>query len=335
MRHYGGLLGCFPALIYSKMFQHLKILYFFRHTNQKISNTYALGMESNSINSVPNRALYGEPRRRGRPRSINRSDLLPNSLTSSSVLSYSSPGVQISGNCITLPLTSTMSNSTLTNISTTTSNLPISLHGYSSGPIKIEQNLVGMNSYSSNNLNVPPKSIMVEVDSMLQDNLANKRPRKYKKKTPELNPDTGEPIKKPRKKGSGRKSKKELLLIQAAKESPLISAFGNINVSEDNISTRSNSVNYPPTKASIQTPKVTISQFTPTATQSSIISPTSVPESVSMFSRLAAEERNIVALLCKIKTSRTHDVIKQQSKAKILSFLEASQLENAKTNVQN
>lgn len=61
---------------------------------------------------------------------------------------------------------------------------------------------------ATNNVSAIPRSYMVDVDSMLQTNPLTKRPRKYKKRAPELDPNTGEPIKKPRKKGSGRKSKR-------------------------------------------------------------------------------------------------------------------------------
>lgn len=249
--------------------------------------------------------------------------MFANSLNTSSVFLNSSSAVQLSGNCSNLPLNSSSI------ISTTTSNLPVTLQGYSSGPIKIEQNLIGMNSssFSTNNIVVQPRSIMVEVDSMLHDNGANKRPRKYKKRTPELNPETGEIIKKPRKKGSGRKSKKELLMIQAAKESPLNTIMTNAIRPDDITPITSPPLNLPYSKAPIQIPKTTNFHSSPISNNLTTSIP--VPPSVSMFSKLAVEERNIVSLLCKIKTSRSQDILRQ-SKVKILSFLEASKLEHDK-----
>lgn len=247
--------------------------------------------------------------------------MFANSLNTSSIFLSSSSAVQLSGSCSNLPLNSSSI------ISTTTSNLPVTLQGYSSGPIKIEQNLIGMNSSTlSGNIVLQPRSIMVEVDSMLHDNGANKRPRKYKKRTPELNPETGEIIKKPRKKGSGRKSKKELLMIQAAKESPLNSIITNATRPDD-ITPITSPLNLPYSKAPIQIPKTT--NFHSSPISNNLTTSISVPPSVSMFSKLAVEERNIVSLLCKIKTSRSQDILRQ-SKVKILSFLEASKLESDK-----
>jgi len=54
-----------------------------------------------------------------------------------------------------------------------------------------------------------------------------KTKRKYRKKTPELDPQTGQVMKKPRKKGPGRKSKREIeLAAQQARENAILAEMG-------------------------------------------------------------------------------------------------------------
>lgn len=151
---------------------------------------------------------------------------------------------------------------------------------------------------------------MVDVDSMLQVSPSTKKPRKYKKRTPELNPDTGEPIKKPRKKGSGRKSKKELLLLEAAKKGIAFN-FGSVLETNNNrsigelLSTKSGyTSDFVEFRQHCQQQQAS-SSFTSTNSKSNaspqLIKSQTIP-SVSLFSRLAIDERSVVSTLCKFKS---------------------------------
>lgn len=153
---------------------------------------------------------------------------------------------------------------------------------------------------------------MVDVDSMLQISPSAKRPRKYKKRTPELNPETGEPIKKPRKKGSGRKSKKELLLLEAAKKGlalnfssvleansnrsigELLSSASEVGITPDFIEFRQHCQQQQASSSTSNNSKLNV---TPFLSQSQIV------PSVSLFSRLAIDERSVISTLCKFKSS--------------------------------
>ncbi|KAI1732145.1 hypothetical protein Ddc_00997 [Ditylenchus destructor] len=144
---------------------------------------------------------------------------------------------------------------------------------------------------ATNNVNAIPRSYMVDVDSMLQTNPLTKRPRKYKKRAPELDPNTGEPIKKPRKKGSGRKSKKlnELLSMETMSISNSYEQKGKDDFSRLQIA------------ASYQQ----YCQPNLAANYSQQIAQPNV--SVSIFSQLGLDERNVISTLCKLKSHRISD----------------------------
>lgn len=73
---------------------------------------------------------------------------------------------------------------------------------------------------------IQAQRMMVEVDSILQTNKLDDKRRKYTKRAPKIDSSTGE-IKKVRKKGSGRKSKRETeLAAQQQRESAILAGMG-------------------------------------------------------------------------------------------------------------
>jgi hypothetical protein len=98
-------------------------------------------------------------------------------------------------------------------------------------------NLMSTGIVNGNVVQQSPR-VMVDVDSFIQvyflivKNLKNYfkdstvKKRKYKKREPETDPNTGEIIKKERKKGSGRKSKREEKAALQQKESAILAGIG-------------------------------------------------------------------------------------------------------------
>uniref|UniRef100_A0A914M6A1 Uncharacterized protein n=1 Tax=Meloidogyne incognita TaxID=6306 RepID=A0A914M6A1_MELIC len=88
-------------------------------------------------------------------------------------------------------------------------------------------NVAASTNLASSNSTFQQSRIKRSIETAATFQTEMKTKRKYRKKTPELDPQTGQVMKKPRKKGPGRKSKREIeLAAQQARESAILAEMG-------------------------------------------------------------------------------------------------------------
>uniref|UniRef100_A0A915D7L1 Uncharacterized protein n=1 Tax=Ditylenchus dipsaci TaxID=166011 RepID=A0A915D7L1_9BILA len=247
-------------------------------TGYQSSGELSTGM---ALSGSTDHLTRGKPRRRGRPRSIN--NRLDSMLPSSNLSSFS---CTLNNNDTSNNMTTSSNSQPLTQTSTSM---------LSFNQPQGQQTAAATGAAAANSLLATRSSSWVDVDSMLQVDSGNKRPRKYKKRAPEMNPETGEPIKKQRKKGSGRKSKKDLLTM----ESNVKSVYSSFDSSMPRVSMLQFA-------AAIHNQQIQAQQNASTSLSGTVQKETKQPQnlSVSIFSQLGLDERGVVSTLCKFKSHR-------------------------------
>lgn len=162
---------------------------------------------------------------------------------------------------------------------------------------------------SSSNSNVAASTNLASSDSLLQQSRIKrsaatfqteiKTKRKYRKKTPELDPQTGQAMKKPRKKGPGRKSKREIeLAAQQARESAILAEMG-----------------FPLSKSG---------SFSNSTTETTQLRQHQMTTKVFIDNKIAADEQMSINALCRFRTNSEHQQLMQRRRLTFSNFIDSS-----------
>ncbi|KAF7629290.1 hypothetical protein Mgra_00009184 [Meloidogyne graminicola] len=149
----------------------------------------------------------------------------------------------------------------------------------------------------------------VETAAAFQTELKTKR--KYQKKTPEFDPQTGEVMKKTRKKGPGRKSKREIeLAAQQARESAILAEMG-----------------FPVSKScGVFTSSAETIQSRQNFQQKNLGSPTAstneITNNVIFENKIAVDEQMSINALCRFRTNSEHQ--QQKRRLTFSNFINSS-----------
>ncbi|CAK5078299.1 unnamed protein product [Meloidogyne enterolobii] len=157
----------------------------------------------------------------------------------------------------------------------------------------------------------------IETAATFQTEMKTKR--KYRKKTPELDPQTGQVMKKPRKKGPGRKSKREIeLAAQQARESAILAEMG-FPLPKSGSFSNSTTETTQLRQQHFVTPSTSANDLTNNYEHSR-----QRADQVSLDNKIADDEQMSITALCRFRTNSEHQQLLRRRRLTFSNFVDSS-----------
>uniref|UniRef100_A0A914MDU5 Uncharacterized protein n=2 Tax=Meloidogyne TaxID=189290 RepID=A0A914MDU5_MELIC len=180
----------------------------------------------------------------------------------------------------------------------------------------LNSNVAASTNLASSNSTFQQSRIKRSIETAATFQAEMKTKRKYRKKTPELDPQTGQVMKKPRKKGPGRKSKREIeLAAQQARENAILAEMGfplpkSGSFSNSTTEARQQHFVTPGTSANDLTNNYEHSRQT--------------ANQFSLVNKISDDEQMSINALCRFRTNSEHQQLLQRRRLTFSNFVDSS-----------